>query len=486
MRILRTNTVREFKGLATIGWPIVITQVSQVANSVVDVLISGNYSATAQAGVALGSSLFWPLYLLVSGTLMAVTPTISQMYGGGLVAQTGAVARQAFWLAVLGVFIAVIVLLNSRVAFELIGVDPIAIPVAHEFLQIMCFGVAGLFGFNVLRYLFEGLAFTQPAMYITVGALALKTPLTYLFVFGSPGLIPIVGESIASQIALEPIGAKGCALATVIAIWCQFVAMLVAAWFTRVRQSRFFARIQKPDWALLWRLARLGVPIGLSIFVEVAFFSGITVLVGTLGVKATASHQSAMNIASIAFMFPLAFGMASTIRISAHIGARRYYAASIAAKVAVSCSLLFGLCMMVLMLLFRHPLADLYSIDPEVVQLTATLLVYGALFQMFDATQVTMVGALRGFKDTAVPMTIILITLWIVALPIGMVLAYGWPDFIQFETESASKLPLGVEGFWWSLLIGLGLLSIAMGVRLWYFARQFPRDPVFRRAHLKI
>lgn len=460
--MVRSSSFRELIELARLGWPIVIAQVAHVANGVVDVLAAGNYSKIDQAGVALGSSLFWPIFLLVSGTIMALTPTVSQLNGAGLVRETGAVARQALWIAFFGSLVAITLLLNARFVYEILAVDPQGVPIALAFLKVQCFAVLPLFLFAGLRSLCEGLAMTKPAMFIALIALGSKIPLTIWFVFGGLGL--------------EAMGGVGCAYASVIIAWIQVCCIVVAILSTRIKHSLVFTRFDWIDLAVCWRLIRLGVPIGLSIFVEVAFFSTITLLAGKLGVDSTSAHQSAMSVASVAFMFPLAFGFSSTIRISANVGARRYQAALITVKVIVACSFWFGLLMGVIMFTLRHHLASFYSIDQDVVALTASLLVYGAFFQLFDATQVTMQGALRGYKDTTVPAFIAIIAYWGIGLPVGWIASFG-----GFGFEG-----IGVTGLYYGLILSLAIASLCMGSRLFYFSRNFVISPRFRAKHIKL
>ena len=458
---MRSSSIQELAELAKLGWPIVVTQVAQMTNGVVDVVLTGNFGKVDQAGVALGSSLFWPAYLLISGTIMALTPTVSQLRGGGRISETGAVARQAMWIALVGAVLAIAVLFNSRIFFDFVGVDPVAIPVAVSYLQIQCIALLPLFLFSCFRSLFEGMAMTRPAMYIAIIGLSVKIPLTYMFVFGGFGF--------------EAMGGPGCAVATSFVVWVQLACIVFAALVTKVRNSQVFSRFDWPDFRTCWNLVRLGMPIGLGIFLETSFFASVTLLAGKLGVDATSAHQSAMSIASVAFMFPLAFGFSSTIRISAQVGARKYQGARITVKVIVSCAVWFGLLMALLIYFSRLPLAGLYSTDLSVVQLIASLLVYGALFQLFDATQATMQGALRGYKDTTVPALMVLVSFWGIGLPVGWISAFGGLGFQG----------VGVHGLYYGLVLSLIVVAIGLGTRLYYFSRNFVIDPNFRVAHLK-
>lgn len=156
-----------------------VAQVSQMGMSVIDVVMAGRYGAVDLAGVGLGASVYWPTMLLLTGTLLALTPTVAQLYGAGRTEETGAVARQAMMLGLLLGSIVFWVLQNMEPVYRWLEVDPQAIPISVEFLRAQSFGVFGMLGYLVLRNLTEGLGLTVPTMVIVLCAFVLKIPLTY-------------------------------------------------------------------------------------------------------------------------------------------------------------------------------------------------------------------------------------------------------------------------------------------------------------------
>ena len=440
----------ELKSLATLGAPIVLTQLSQMGMSIVDLVFTGWVSPADQAGVGLGSSLFWPVMLLSTGMLFALTPTIAQLYGQGRYAETGAVARQGGWIACFGLLLVATILINAEHIYNIFEVDPRAVPIAVGYLHAQVWGLVGLFGYMVLRNLCEGLALTTPAMAIALTCLVLKVPLNYVFVFGALGF--------------EGQGGIGCGVSTAIIFWLQLVLIVIAVLRTRIRASGVFTQFDWPDFREIERLVRLGVPIGLSIFAEVAFFSGTVLLVGRYSVEIVAAHNIATSFGGVAFMVPLAIGMASTIRIGAGIGAGRPDAAWLTLKVAIRTALAFGCCMALLIVAFSSNLASLYTNEVEVIAIASGLLIFCAFFQMFDCTQVVMMGCLRGYKDTTYPMYIAVAAYWGVGMPIGLTLGYGWTPFLE---------PLGVSGFWWGLCSGLSTAAVGLALRARYTAKKF-------------
>ena len=441
----------EFRTLGLLALPIILTQLSQIGMGVADAIMAGRVSATDLAGVTLGANLYFPLMLLMSGTIMAVTPSVSQLHGAGRLNEAGAVVRQALWIAAFGGTVLIVALHNIEPLYRLAGVDERAIPVAVAYLKAASLGLLPLLGYVALRCLCEGMAWTWAAMAIGMSTLPLKIVLNWLFIYGSPTL------------GVPALGGPGCGWATAIAMLYSLLVMIVVVSCSRARASGVFAAFSLPDLSEIRRLLRLGMPIGVTLFVEVAFFSVATILIGRLGVETVAAHQVAFNIIGVAFMVPLALGMAATIRVGFNVGAGHRAAAARSAWVAVGATLAWGLTVAVVLLLFRHALVGLYGGEREVAQVAAGLLVMGAAFQVFDASQAAMMGALRGYKDTGAPMVIALLGYWMLGLPFGYGLCFGY-DFLAVDA-------IGVEGLWWGLVVGLAAVSMALFVRLLRISR---------------
>ena len=440
----RWPALAEFRSLGVLAVPIIIAQLAHMGMGVADAIMAGRVSATDLAGIALGGNLYWPLMLLMSGIVMAVTPSVSQLHGAGRAGDAGAVVRQALWIAVCGGAALVLLLQHVEPAYRLLGVDERAIPVAVSYLRAASLGFPAMMAYAALRCLCEGMSWTRPAMFIGLSMLALKVPLNWLFIYGQPAL------------GIPAMGGVGCGWSTAIVMGFSFVAMLVVVSCSRMRQSGVFAAFSWPDPAEIGRLLRLGIPIGLALFVEVAFFSAATLLIGRLGVETVAAHQIAFNIVGVTFMVPLALGMAATIRVGFNVGANDFAGARRSAWVAASTAIVWGVLFAATLFVFRYDLVSLYTTEADVIQLAAGLLLLGALFQVVDGPQATVMGTLRGYKDTRGPMVIAAAAYWLVGLPVGATLCFGLLGTPGF----------GVYGMWWGLVAGLVVVAAALFARL--------------------
>ena len=433
--------------MARLGAPIAATQFFIMGMGFMDTVMAGHYASLHLAGVALGGNVLWPVFLLFAGFTMSITPIAAQMVGGGRVSEVGAVVRQGLLLAAAASIPAVIIVISSAPLFTLFRIDPDATDIAIRYLRAAAFGLPAGMCYILLRGASEGLGHTVGPMVIAGTALALNAVLNYAFIYGAFGAPELGGE--------------GCGWATAIVMWFELAAVLLLARFPYFRKTGLWRRLRGPDWRRIGHILKVGVPIGLSSFVGMVLFTVVGFLVGSIGVTAIAAHTIAGNINWATFVIPMALGTAAGIRIGFCVGAGDYARAAGVARTAFALSLGYAVVVSGLLVLLRHHVVGVYSDDEAVKALAAALILIVAVYQIFDDTQGTMAGALRGYKDTRVPMVYSILGYWAFALPLGVVLGFGlW------------GLPsLGVYGFWLALAIGLAAVATAMGGRLYNTSR---------------
>ncbi|MEM7079660.1 MAG: MATE family efflux transporter [Pseudomonadota bacterium] len=451
------SRLAEAKRLWVIALPLMGAQLAQMGMGVVDAIMAGQYSSVDLAGVALGGSVFWPVMMLMMGLVQAVTPTVAQLNGAGRYGEIGEVIRQGLWLAVIGGTVAVIMLNNIGAIYTLAQVDPAAAEISVPYLRMCSMGVPALMCFFCLRFLSDGMSYTRPALLISIAALCLKVPLNYVLIYGKLGM--------------PEMGGVGAGLAQAFVMWLQLILIVIIVCGKRFDVTGWRARFSWPQWRRIVPLLRIGIPIGATIFAEMALFSVTTILLGHLGAATVASHNIAMNINGVLFMPALALGMAGTIRIGFRVGAGEIREARTSAAINISSTVVIALLGSVLIYLLRFDMVGLYTSEADVAGLSATLLLFVVFFLVFDATQSTCVGTLRGYKDTSVPMWIALFSYWVVGLPLECVLGFG----LLGE-------PMGVYGFWIGLAVGVGTAAILLSIRLWMISKDY--DFIRDRAEL--
>ncbi len=439
--ILTTAARTELSVLTRLALPLAGAQLAQMAMGIVDTVMAGRLSAVDLAGVALGGAVMWPASMLMMGMLQAVTPTVAQLNGARRVGEIGEVIRQALFLAAFAAVLVVLFVVNARPYYNFAGVDPAAIDVSVAYLRNYAWGVPAAMAYFVLRYMAEGMGFTRPALYIVLGALTLKIPLNLVFMHGYLGA--------------PALGGSGCGLSTAVVLWLQLGAVTWIVTRDRFAGAGLLERFSLPDPVVLKRLLAIGLPIGATVFFEVTMFSMTTLLIGRLGAQTVAAHVIAMNLGGIAFMVPLAFGMAGSIRVGFNVGAEQFGRARQTALMGLLLGVACSFTSATLIMLFRGYVAALYTTDLEVAAVATSLMLFVALFQFFDGTQSIAIGTLRGYKDTRVPMIITLCGYWVLGLPLGSALGFGW-----FGPA------LGIYGFWTGLTVALAAVAGAAIARL--------------------
>lgn len=167
---------------------------------------------------------------------------------------------------------------------------------------------------------------------------------------------------------------------------------------------------------------RLGLPIGGTVFAEVAIFSVVGLIMAKFSSLIIASHQSAMNFSSLMYAFPMSISSAMAIVVSYEVGAKRFEDAKIYARLGRITALMFAGLTLSFLYIFRNRVASLYGNDPQFIETTAIFLTYSLFFQLADTFAAPLQGILRGYKDAIVPFYLGLIGYWGVAIPLGYLL----------------------------------------------------------------
>ncbi|MFC3282465.1 MATE family efflux transporter [Litchfieldella rifensis] len=447
--------------LIRLGLPICGAQLAQAGMGATDVIMTGRLSATDLAAVSVGSSLWMPLMLFMTGTLMGLTPIVAQLLGGAQTQRIRPNVHQALWVAVaLGSVAALLLWFTVMPIFHLMGVPQAVAELSTSYLAAVAFGMPGVALFQALRAFSDGMNHTRPSLWISLIGLGVNIPSNFVLIYGGPGLVGLFGDWLpASLQSLPALGALGCGIATALSMWVMSLAMLIYT-----QRSRAYAPVElwhsptTPKWGMIAELLYVGVPIGVAIFVEVTLFTLIALFIAGLGEITVAAHQVALNFTSILFMLPLSLGMALTVRVGNTLGSGQVQDARFVAWNGMAVCLLVALLNNVILWLASEPVIALYTHNNEVQRLALSLIGLAMIYQVSDSLQVNMAGALRGYKDTRIIMLITLVSYWLVGLGGG-----HWLGTVGFPALFG---PLGVHGYWIGLVAGLTLAALLLGVRL--------------------
>ena len=427
--------------------PLLFAQLSQTAMGFVDTVMAGRYASIDLAAVAVGSSLFFPVFLFLLGLQSAVTPLVAQANGRG---DEAAVRRSIRLGVTIGFTVGVLLmplLWSMRPFMVWMGVSAEVIPISARYLFAISWGLPLGGVFFALKGGGDGLARPRLSMFAGFIGLAVNIVANALFIYGRFGL--------------PELGGVGCGWASALSL---LVMPLCLAWLLARSRLAGTGRLFAPPRAdapassgpSVRGYLRLGLPLGLALFVECSIFALIALFLARLGSTVVAAHQIALNFTSLLYMLPYSLATALTVRTGFAIGRRRVRRLARIVRTGLGLALAGSSLTCLCIVVFREQIAALYTAEPAVRVLAASLLVYAAFFQPVDALQVNCSGILRGCRDTRVPLVLMLVAYWGIGLPLGYGLGMaGWGGMAP-----------GPQGFWIGLIVALAAAAALLGGRV--------------------
>jgi MATE family multidrug resistance protein len=442
---MKSRVISEINSCLTLAIPLAGAQLAQSAVAFVDTVMMGWLGSQTIAAGGLGASTFNVLLITGIAIVSAVSPLTAEAYGAGQVKYVGRVVRQGLWVALLLALPVTLFLWNAGLLLRLTGQQPETVVLTETYLQAIAWGYFPALSFAVLRSYISSLSQTRPIIVVIVSGTLLNILANYVLMFGKFGL--------------PALGLSGIGWASTLSLWSTFIALTVHILLQpQLRVYQAFARLYQFERRIFGELLRIGLPIGVLAISEAGLFTVTTFLMGRLGTTALAAHQIALQTAAMAFMIPLGVSFATTVRVGQQIGQGDRAGARLAGYVGIGLGAVCMAAMGVLMWTVPERIVSLYlDVDDRanaaVVDLAKSLLGVAAVFQIVDGVQVTANGALRGLKDTYIPMMIGIFAYWGLGLISGYVLS--------------SQLEWGGIGLWWGLAIGL---AVAATVLTWRFS----------------
>jgi MATE family multidrug resistance protein len=444
----------EAGALLVLAGPLVLAQLGQIAIQTTDVIMIGWLGPEALAAASLGAVAVFVLLLFGIGVVSATSPMLAQVLGRRrhAVRDPRRTVRQGFFAAIMVGAPASALLWQIEPVLLALGQDPVLVAMTEPYVRAAQFAIVPALLTMALRHFINALERPRAGMVVTFAGIVVNAVGNYGLIFGAFGL--------------PALGLLGAGIATALTNLAQFAALLGFVLLDRrFRRYRLLGRLWRPDWPRLLELLRIGLPIGVTLVFEVGLFGAAVYLMGLIGTAQLAAHQIAIQIASVSFMVPLGISQAGTVRVGLAAGRHDLEAARRAGLVALMSGVAFMAGMAVVMLTLPVPLIGIFietgaAANARVVELATMFLAVAALFQVFDGAQVVGAGALRGLKDTRMPMLIAGIGYWLIGFASAIALGFG--------------LGFGGLGIWLGLLIGLTATALPM---IWRFLR-LTRAPV--------
>jgi len=432
--------------MLALAWPMVLTNLAQVALTTTDVIVVGRLGPSALAAATLGVNLYFALLIFAIGLITATSPMMAEVIGRKrhVVREVRRTLRQGLWSAVIVSIPAWALLWHADTVLLALGQEPQLAADAHAFMRELQWGFLPALGFIALRSFVAALERPIWAMVVTAVAIVFNIVANWALVFGHLGL--------------PPLGLRGSGLATTLSNTFMFLGMVVVVLLDRqFRRFHLFGRWWRPDWPRLGMLWRLGLPIGATMALEVTLFNAAVFIMGQFGAAAIAAHSIAIQIAAASFMVPMGIGQAATVRVGLAHGAGLRDDITRAGWTAFAMAMVFMSTMSLVLMAFPNALIGAFIdvTDPAnatVAGMAALFLLWAAIFQIADGAQVVGAGMLRGLQDTRVPMYYAAFGYWGIGMPLSLLFAF--------------KLGYGGVGIWVGLASGLAVVAVLM-MRRW-------------------
>ena len=432
--------------------PVMVGMVASFGMNFVDTVMAGRLpdKEISLAAIATGGAIWSAMLMFILGLMMAIQPVVAHLDGANNPAEAGVAARQAVWIALVAAIPFVLVLNFGHVVLQGMGVDASIIPTAIEYLSALAWGAPAICLLLLLRFFSEGTGHTRPTMYIGLMGIALNIPLNYILMFGKLGM--------------PALGARGTGYATSLVICLQLLVMLI---YVR-RHSHFgpyelFKSWDWPQWVAIRKLIAIGLPIGTAIFVEGSLFVGAALLIARLGALPASAHLIAINFSALMFMVPLGLASAITTRVGNALGRGDPRAARYAGLIGMVIMLFTQTLSAASMLIFPEFIVGIYTSDAAIRSIAVSLLFLSAIFQYADGIQICAAGALRGLKDTLVPMFINIVSYLLIGLSVGY--------YLTFNRDMCPA------GMWIGMIVGLSFGAVLLLSRFLLLSKKLVNTP---------
>lgn len=429
-----------------IFFPILIYQFANYSASFVDTTMTGQYNTIDLAGVSMATSLWNPFFTFLTGIVSALVPIVGHHLGRGKKDEVTSDFYQFLYLSLtLSIFLFVLVFIAAPMVLSNMGLEPKVADIAIRYLWFLSIGIIPLLLFSVIRSLLDALGLTKLSMYLMLLLLPLNSGFNYLLIYGVFGF--------------PEFGGAGAGLGTSLAYW----ALLLISIFVLLKQEKLkelYLENRSPlDRNKIKEAIKLGLPIGGTVFAEVAIFSAVGLIMAKFSSLIIASHQSAMNFSSLMYAFPMSISTAMAIVVSYEVGAKRQEDAKKYIKIGRLSAMVFAILTLSFLYIFRENVSSLYGHDSEFIQLTASFMTYSLFFQLADTFAAPLQGILRGYKDTVVPFYLGLLGYWGVAIPLGLLLDYS--------------TDLDAYSYWVGLIVSLVVSGLLYQWRLQVIMKRF-------------
>lgn len=437
-----TTYKEQYRRNLQLSLPIVLSQVGQMLTQLADTVMVGQYGgedSTPLAAVSFGSSIAFLFLIGCIGVALGLTPLIGERYVRGEHDEQRRLFHNAMlFYTLLGVVIGTAQYFCMPILYHM-GQTPEVVDGAIPYIRMLALSVPFMLLFYAFKQFLEGVGNTKVVMWITLATNVINVGLNWLLIYGRWGL--------------PEMGTAGAGLATTLSRVLSMV--LVIGYFAHQKSYAPYLRsfsLRHIAGRYVRRLLAIGLPIAGQMFLESSAFVGTGIMIGWLGTEALSANQIAISLGNCAFMVILSIGSAATIRISHCYGAKNIGELKLATRATYHLVLAWSALASLIFILLREQIPHLFTSNAEVIRITADMMFYVALYQLWDGMQNVSVGILRGLQDVKIIMPIAFVAYWLLNLPAGYLFGI--------------TCGMGAAGFFLSYSVGLSAAAVLMMLRI--------------------
>jgi multidrug resistance protein, MATE family len=372
------------------------------------------------------------------GLLFVVNTMVSQNFGRGELAATGSSMWQGIWFGLAWGLVPIAMVPFAPWLFGLMGHEAAMVPLEADYFRVVTYGGPLKLATLAMAQFLLGLHRQNIVFVGTFVGMFANVFFNWLLIFGNWGF--------------PALGVAGAAWGTNAAVLCELVVMTMY-----MARPRFVCEFGTNQWRLhldqMRTLLKIGLPAGFQLICDItAWMIFMNVIVGAFGTTALAANSFAFTYMHLCFMPAFGVGGAVTALVGKYIGMKRHDVSMQRAHLGFFVCAVYMVAAGIGLGVFGRQLMDVFTDDPAVIEIGARILIFVAMYQIFDAMFLVYSSALRGAGDTLVPAVVQAVLVWSIVVGGGFGLIRWFPQF-------------GVSGPWTVATVFGGILGLFLLTR---------------------
>lgn len=423
--------------LVTLGIPIIIGQLGNIAQAFADTIMVGQYGTDELSAAGFTNNVFNLVIYFLIGFSYSTTPIVGSHFGRRQYSEAARTLKESLVMNLL--VCTGIIALMTVLYFNLhrLGQPEEIMPLIRSYYIVVLVSLPFMSVFNSLKQFCDAVGDTRSPMWVMIGGNMVNIVGNYLLIFGKCGC--------------SELGLVGAGVATLLSRILMSVAILTIVLFTnKYAAYRDGIRLGVTRLGML-HLSRVGLPVSLQMSMEAGSFNICAVMMGWLGTSALAAHQIMCTVGSLCFMVYYGIGAAAAVRISHFRGRGEWREVRRTSFVAFGLTLFAGVVLASSIYIFRMPLTRAFTTSDAVVATVMPIILPLMLYQLGDSMQTVFANSLRAIEDVKMMMFYAFVAYIIVSIPFSYIFAF--------------PLGGGAAGVWYGFPFGLTTAGVLFFMR---------------------